>query len=133
MNHKTFHVHGPAQVVLTSNLHNWISVLIQESRARIPNVGAEKEKAVFLSWNGKQLQSSQISKAIKSVWKKAGLSGPIHSTLLRKGAVTTCHNNHKEISSNLADLMAHKEDTAKRYYRLTENHLLKPLGNFTQQ
>lgn len=120
MNHKTFHVHGPAQVVLTSNLHNWISVFIKEVRARVPNVGPENKTPLFLSWNGKKLQSSQISKAIQSVWKKAGISGSIHSTLLRKGAVMTCHSNHKEISSNLADLMAHNEDTAKRYYRLTE-------------
>ena len=52
--------------------------------------------------------------------KKAGISGRIHSTLLRKGAVNAVHKNHKEATSNLADLMAHKEGTAVKYYHLTE-------------
>ena len=51
-------------------------------------------------------------KALKSVWEKAGIDGPIHGTLLRKGAVTAVHRNHEKEASNLADLMAHKEDTA---------------------
>ena len=48
------------------------------------------------------------------------MTGPIHSTLLRKGAVTAVHRNKKEAASNLADLMAHKESTAVKYYHLTE-------------
>ena len=115
MNHKTFHVHGPAQVVFTGNLKNWMNVFIKQVRSKVPGVATEKEQPLFPSWNGKKLQSGQISKAIQSVWKKAGISGPVHSTLFRKGAVTTCHSSQKEMSSNLADLMAHKEDTAKRY------------------
>ena len=35
--------------------------------------------------------------------------------LLLSGAVTVCHSSQKEMTSDLADLMAHKEDTAKRY------------------
>ena len=64
------------------------------------------------------MQSSKIYKAIKSVWKKAGIDGPIHSTL-RKGAVTAVHRNHKNEVSNLADFMVHKEDIAVKYYRLS--------------
>ena len=115
MNHKTFHVHGPAQVVFTRNLKNWMNVFIKHVRSKVPGVATEKEQPLFPSWNGKKLQSGQISKAIQSVWKKAGISGPIHSTLFRKGAVTTCHSSQKEMSSNRADLMVHKEDAAKRY------------------
>ena len=29
-----------------------------------------------------------------------------------------CHQNRKEISGNLADLMAHRESTAEKYYRV---------------
>ena len=122
MKHKTFHVHGPAQVILTSNLQNWISIFIKQVRSKLPYITAEKEQPLFPSWNGKKLESGQISKAIQSVWKKAGIAGPIHSTLFRKGAVTVCHSSQKEMTSDLADLMAHKEDTAKRctvlYYLL---------------
>ena len=115
MKHKTFHVHGPAQVILTGNLQNWISIFIKQVRSKLPYITAEKEQPLFPSWNGKKLESGQISKAIQSVWKKAGIAGPIHSTLFRKGAVTVCHSSQKEMTSDLADLMTHKEDTAKRY------------------
>ena len=120
MDHKTFHIHGPAQIVLTSNLHNWMKTFVQEVRSKVPGVGTEEHQPVFPSFNGTKLQSSQVNKAIKPVWKKAGMTGPIHSTLLRKGAVTAVHRNKKEAASNLADLMAHKEATAVKYYRLTE-------------
>ena len=115
MKHKTFHVHGPAQVVLTGNLLNWISIFVKQVRSKQPCITADKEQPLFPSWSGKKLESGQISKAIQSVWKKAGIEGTIHSTLFRKGAVTVCHSSQKEMTSDLADLMAHKEDTAKRY------------------
>ena len=81
----------------------------------MPGVGTEEHQPVCPSFNGTKLQSSQINKALKSVWKKAGMTEPIHSTLLRKGAVTAVHRNKKEAASNLADLMAHKEATAVKY------------------
>ena len=115
MKHKTFHVHDPAQVIFTGNLQNWISIFLRQVRSKLRYITAEKEQPLFPSWNGKKLESGQISKAIQSVWKKAGTAGPIHSTLFRKGAVTVCHSSQKEMTSDLADLMAHKEDTAKRY------------------
>ena len=115
MKHKTFHVHDPAQVIFTGNLQNWISIFLRQVRSKLRYITAEKEQPLFPSWNGKKLESGQISKAIQSVWKKAGIAGPIHSTLFRKGAVTVCHSSQKEMTSDLADLMAHKEDTAKRY------------------
>ena len=118
MKHKTFYVHGPAQVVFTGNLQNWINIFIKQVRSKLSYITADKEQPLFPSWNGKKLESGQISKAIQSVWKKAGIPGPIHSTLFRKGAVTVCHSSKKEMSSDLADLMAHKEDTAKRYILL---------------
>ena len=93
----------------------WIERVLRQVRSKLPYITAEKEQPLFPSWNGKKLESGQISKAIQSVWKKAGTAGPIHSTLFRKGAVTVCHSSQKEMTSDLADLMAHKEDTAKRY------------------
>ena len=120
MSHKTFYAHGLAQIVLTGTLHNWISVFVQEARSKVPGVRNEEDEALFPSFNGTKIESSQINKAIKSVWKKAGVGGRIHSTLLRKGAVTACHKNHKEIISNLAELMAHREDTTVKYYCLSE-------------
>lgn len=120
IDHKTFHVHGPAKVVLTNNLHNWMTIFVQEVRSKVPGVGVEENQPVFPSFNGTKMESNQINKGIKSVWKKAGLEGRIHSTLLRIGAVSACHRNHKDMARNPAELMAHKEDTAAKYYRLSE-------------
>ena len=62
----------------------------------------------------------QISTAINAAWKKAGLGGHISSTLFQKSAVTAVHTNHKDMTGQFADLMAHKESTAQRYYKLHE-------------
>ena len=83
-------------------------------------IGVDENQPVFPSFNGTKMQSSQINKAVKLEWEKAGIDGPIHGSLLRKGAVTAVHRNHEKEASNLADLMAHKEDTAVKYYRLSE-------------
>lgn len=52
--------------------------------------------------------------------KKARLQGHISSTLFRKSAVTAVHTKHKDMKGQLADLMAQKEATAQRYYKLHE-------------
>ncbi|PFX25826.1 hypothetical protein AWC38_SpisGene9516 [Stylophora pistillata] len=69
---------------------------------------------------GEAMASSQINETIKSVWKKS--EGSPSSTLFRKSAVskvhTTCQSN--EARGNLADLMAHNIETARKCYRLQE-------------
>ena len=122
--HKTFATHGPANIVLTKHLYNWIRLYINEVRPTVAKrnlpTSASSKQTVFLTWNGEQLQSSQINKAIKSIWKKGGMEGAIHSTLMRKGAVTVCHGQDKEIQAPLANLMAHNVSTASKYYLLNE-------------
>ena len=56
--HKTFHIHGHAHVVLTSNLHNWMNVFIQEVRSPVPGIGVDENQPVFPSFNGTKMQSS---------------------------------------------------------------------------
>ena len=117
LDHKTVETHGPAQVVLTVHLYNCLDIFLKEMRSKLPAAQMEGKQRMFLSWAGNQLQSSQITSAIGSIFKKAGVEGRIHHTLYRKSAVTLCHEKHKEISSHLADLMAHRETTAEKYYR----------------
>ena len=113
--HKAFHIHGHAHAVtqLDEFLHS-------RGEKQVTGIGVDENQPVFPSFNGTKMQSSQINKAVKSEWEKAGIYGPIHGSLLRKGAVTAVHRNHEKEASNLADLMAHKEDTAVKYYRLSE-------------
>ena len=83
---------------------------------------ANPNSNVFLTWNGEPMVSSQINKAIKSVWKKAQVDGNPSSTLPRKLAVSRVHtaSDSNEARGNLADLMAHILQTANKYYRLQE-------------
>ena len=53
------------------------------------------------------MASSQINKAIKSIWKKADLEGAPSSTLFRKSAVSNMH------SYDESNFMAHNLSTAK--------------------
>ena len=68
------------------------------------------------------MQSNQMTKVLSSIFKKAGIDGPVHYTLYRKSAVSECHSNHNEISSSVTDLMAHREATAQKYYRVFEKN-----------
>ena len=62
------------------------------------------------------MASSQINKAIKSIWKKADLEGAPSSTLFRKSAVSNMHSydESNEARGNLADFMAHNLSMAKK-------------------
>ena len=116
LQHKTVNTHGPAQIVLTSHLYNHLRIFLKEMRSRLPLKGQDDSNAkLFLSWGGKEMQSSQMSRALSSIFQKAGIDGPMSHALYRKSAVSECHQNRKDISGNLADLMAH---TAEKYYRV---------------
>ena len=122
LKHKTMDTHGPAQVVLTKLLYSYINVFIKQMRPRLPAALSVGKQALLLSWFGNQIESNQMTKDLSSIFKKAGIKGPVHHTLYRKSAVSQCHARHKEISSNLADLMAHRECTAEKYDRLSEKN-----------
>ena len=102
--------------VLSTKLQSWIAIFVKKVCCKLPGVADGHSERGFLSWNGEALKSSQIEKAIKSVWKKAGMEGSPSSTLFRKSAAskvhTTCHSNEE---GNLADLMAHNIDTARKF------------------
>ena len=84
-----------------------------------PHVTAESDY-VFLTWNEQPMTSSQINKALQSVFKKATVSTMITSASFRKAAVTNVHERNPEMSGNLVNLMAHNEATAGKYYLLYE-------------
>ena len=104
---KTFTTHGPARIVLSSKLYSWITSFVREVRSKIAGSTTNPKRDVFLTWNGEPMTSSQINKAIKSVWKKANVDGNPSSTLLRKSAVSRVHtaSESNEARGNLADLM----------------------------
>ena len=100
---------------MSENLFRWVFIYAKEVRSK---VSGDERDLVFLSWNGEQLCSSQINKAIKSIWMKAEVSGNPSSTLFRKSAVSGFHKvaERSEMCDNLADLMGHNLSTAQKYY-----------------
>ena len=117
MKHKTAYIYGPARIVLTEKLKSWLDIFIQVIRPQITTLASGN---VFLSWNARSMKSCQITKAIQSIFKKAGIDLKITSTSYRKAAVTKVHMDCPELSGKLAGLMAHNEATAKKYYLLAE-------------
>lgn len=97
---------------------NCLGIFLKEMPARLPGAQMEGKQEMFLSWAGKSLKSSQVTKALGLIFKKAGVEDPIHHLLYRKSAITRCRDKCKETSSHLADLMAHRETTAQKYYRI---------------
>lgn len=81
LHHKTVDTHGPAQVVLAVHLFNCLDIFLKELRSKLPCSQTDVNMPLFLSWLGKGLQSSQVTKALGSIFKKAGVEGPIHHTL----------------------------------------------------
>ena len=114
--HKTASTHGPARLVLNEALYSWLDIYERKLRTKLSSTS----NAFFLSWNGKPLISGHVSRAIRASWKRAGLDDPIHCTLMRKSAVSQVHTNHNEMSVELADLMTHRVETARKYYRLAD-------------
>ena len=100
---------------MSENLFRWVFIYAKEVRSK---VSGDERDLVFLSWNGEQLCSSQINKAIKSIWMKAEVSGNPGSTLFRKSAISGFHKvaERSEMCDNLADLMGHNLRTAQKYY-----------------
>ncbi|XP_031551744.1 uncharacterized protein LOC116289014 [Actinia tenebrosa] len=97
--HKTVHIHGPAQVVFDPTLHSWVNIFLRNVSSCLPN--AANASQLFLSWNGEKMTSGQITMCVKSVWKKAGLEGVVSATAMRKAAVTvTCDNKEAGMSSD---------------------------------
>ena len=85
-----------------------MTVYMKELRNQIPAAPSSTAREyVFLTWNGESMTSGQISSAMKSVWNKAGLSGNVSATGIRKAAVSLVHSSRDEMAGNLADMMSH--------------------------
>ena len=104
LKHKTVNTHGPAQIVLTNHLYKHLKF---SSKRCVHNCRLQGQVR-SMQMGGNDMKSSQMSKALQAIFQKAGIEGPMSHTLYRKSAVSECHQNRKEISGNLEDLMAEK-------------------------
>ena len=130
-NHRAVSTHGPARIVFSQGLKSWMGIFLKEVHFNFAASDSGTDKCVFLSSNREAMVSSQINKAIKSVWKKADVKGAPSSTLFRKSAVSSVHSSSdsNDARGNLAELMAHNVSTATRYYRLQEKSKFSVLAS----
>jgi len=117
--HKTAANYGAAKLVLSCTLHSWLNIFASNIRPQILNMTDVKPE-MFLSWNGKSLASSQITRSVVTKWQKAGLGTGLTFNIVRKTAVTTMHSVHPDMNDLLADLMCHRVQTANKCYRVVE-------------
>jgi site-specific recombinase XerD len=115
-NHKTAFAYGPAKIVLNPSLFSWMTIFVKYVRCQVRG----KTSFLFLSWNGENMESGQITRSVQSVWKKAGLGSDITCTLMRKSAVSSVHQSCPAEKDRLADLMCHTTQTASKCYRLVQ-------------
>ena len=97
--------------VLTSSLHEYLTIFINVFRNQIPAIETTPKSTVFLSWRGTPLDSSQVCAQIGSCWGKVFgknvLTGG--ATSFRKAVVSAVHACEKEMRGDLADLMVHNK------------------------
>ena len=127
MNHKTRRFYGPAVVVLPKQKYELLKIFVEVVRSKITT----SSDLVFLSWNGKPMQSGGVSKQINSIWKRSGVYGDntppkrnLCTNIIRKSVTTLVHDHEDErIQQPVADLLAHDLNTAKKIYRVKDREI----------
>lgn len=119
--HKTFTTHGPAHIVMSSTIYEWVGIFITQLRNKLGDVDLDDTATVFISWNVRAMDSSHIGKQIGSCWGKVfGKEAAGGGATFRKAAVSAMQEHDEEGRDNLASLMVHRKETADRYYLLTQ-------------
>lgn len=118
--HKTFATHGPANILCSPFIHEWMNIFITKFRNQLGDVDMANTAPVFLTWSLRKMTSSQIGAQIDSCWRKVfgkeASSGG--ATAFRKAVVSAVQESQQEIRDDLANLMVHNKATADRFYAL---------------
>ncbi|XP_068696690.1 uncharacterized protein [Montipora foliosa] len=119
--HKTYSQHGPANLCFDESLKSWLDIYVEHARQQVVKGGGST--CLFLNWKGAKMQSSDLSSAITSAWRKGGTIDKetrISGTLMRKSCTTAIRQYNKEVKGNVAAHMAHTERTADKHYHLVQ-------------
>ena len=119
--HKTFSHHGQANLCFDESLKAWVDIYVEHARIQVAT--GDESKALFLNWKGGQMKSSDLSSALTSAWRKAGMINNetrISGTLMRKSCTTAIRQYNKDVKGNVAAHMAHSERTADKHYHLVQ-------------
>lgn len=123
IDHKTINTAGPACIVVQEELMKEFREYFL-IRNKLADVGTRRGDPVFISWTGSKMNSSMVTAQISSFWGKAvghsSVRPRISGALVRKSTVSKIYENNRHLSGDLAGLMCHSEDTAKRVYALQD-------------
>ena len=121
--HKPYSQHGPANLCFDESLKGWLDIYVEHARQQVVKGGGST--CLFLNWKGAKMQSSDLSSAITSAWRKGGMIDKetrISGTLMRKSCTTAIRQYNKEVKGNVTTHMAHTERTADKHYHLVQKH-----------
>lgn len=114
IDHKTVSLYGAAQLSLKAYHFNLLTVYIEKIRPLIPNFDKRKHDAltsnVFISWNGRTLNQSEISNIVSTeITAATKKTSRTSCTVMRKSVVTIIVGMKMGVSTNinLAKLMKH--------------------------
>ena len=113
---------GPVTLNLDSQVYKQLEIFIESVRPTVQSP-SDHQMFVFVTGDeGKKLNTSQVSEQFNSFWKRAvGATErrpKMNATIFRKSCTTKVHSKHRDMINDLATLMNHKEETAKRSYFL---------------
>ena len=126
--HKTFYSSGHAVVTMTQENMERLKTFVKirkQSKPSVPNV--------FVSWTGSKMASGSISTQLCSLWRKIGILSKSDKNLccniIRKSASTGAQEAKDKRAPQLADLMTHSLDTAKKHYYVRRKQLSAASGS----
>ena len=127
--HKNFYCSGHAVVTLNQNemerLETYVFQARKQTKPVVPNV--------FVSWTGNKMSSGAISTQLCSIWRKIGIlkmsDKNMCCNILRKSASTGSREAKDPRTAELADLMAHSENTAGKHYYIRKKQLSAAAGS----
>ena len=119
--HKTFSFHGQANLCFDSSLKAWLDIYVECARSQV-DPGNESD-SLFLNWKGGKMSSSDLSAALTSARRKAGMIGNdrrISGTLMRKSCITAIRKHNNKVKGHVAAHIVHSERTADKHYNLVQ-------------
>lgn len=128
--HKTARIYGPAKLYVKKHLYDYLKIFVSKARSQIRS----SAQNVFVTFNGTQMESGQISRQINSTWQRAGVYGEnrpsrnLTCTMFRKSASTAVLEHNPECGKDVADLLLHSEKTQKKHYDVRRRELSTARG-----
>ena len=118
--HKTGYK-GPAILTMDQTIFRDFKIYVEKLRNKLTGISMYHNDTVFVSWTGKEMDSSMVTSQLSSFWSQAiGKDVSLNTMLVRKFASTTVCENLADLKGDAADLMCHSKKTQEKSYHLVD-------------